>query len=129
MATRKKGGKPDVASSGDARHDPFAALRGIAFPSDPKPVDPEPPEPEAKSVKARITVRRERAGHGGKTVTILEGPGLAGRPLEVLAQDLKRALGTSARVEAASILVQGDQPDRVVAWLVGHGFVGAVRGN
>lgn len=128
MAARKQRNDPDVTESGSARHDPFAALRGLALPKGPE--EPPPPVPSAaKTVTARITVRRERAGHGGKTVTLLEGPGLAGRQLEPLVKELKRALGTSARVEGASIVVQGDQPDRVVTWLVEHGFVGAVRGN
>lgn len=126
MAAHKKPTEPEIVESGTARHDPFSALRGLALPKGPD--EPKGAE-EPKAVKARITVRRERAGRGGKTVTLLEGPGLTGRPLEPLVQDLKRALGTSARVEGASIVVQGDQPDRVVAWLVEHGFPGAARGN
>jgi translation initiation factor 1 (eIF-1/SUI1) len=87
--------------------------------------------PAARPVRAaeRVTVRRERSGRGGKTVTIAEGPGLAGRDLEALAREIARGLGAGARVEGGSIVVQGEQPDRLVAWLAAHGFASVDRGN
>jgi len=86
---------------------------------------------DAKSAPAplRITVRIERTGRGGKTVTIAEGPGLHGRKLEPLAKGIARGMGTGARVESSAIVVQGDQRERLVVWLAGHGFSGAVAGN
>jgi translation initiation factor 1 len=84
--------------------------------------------PTAK-VNGKCIVRRERSGRGGKAVTLVEGPALEGRDLEAMAQGLKRALGTGARVEASSVVVQGDQPDRIVDWLRKQGFTEIVRGN
>lgn len=86
-------------------------------------------KPATASARARITVRIERTGRGGKTVTIAEGPGLAGRKLEPLAREIARGMGTGARVESSAIVVQGDQRERLVPWLVAHGFAGAVAGN
>jgi len=77
----------------------------------------------------RVTVRRERSGRGGKTVMIAEGPGLAGRDLDALAREIARGLGTGARVEDGTIVVQGEQPDRLVSWLAAHGFAFVGRGN
>jgi translation initiation factor 1 len=114
-------------------HNPFAALKGKLgdLPPGPQPAPMSSEEgavPTAK-VNGKCIVRRERSGRGGKAVTLVEGPALEGRDLEAMAQGLKRALGTGARVEASSVVVQGDQPDRIVDWLRKQGFTEIVRGN
>ena len=117
------------------KNNPFAALRDKLGPLPPGPaVSPASARGSEKTTKekrysGRVTVRRERSGRGGKAVTLAEGPGLSGHPLEKLAKELARALGTGARVESNALVVQGDQPDRVVAWLSEHGFVDVQRGN
>ncbi len=83
----------------------------------------------SQSSHERVTVRQERAGRGGKTVTIADGPGLAGNDLDLLAREISRALGLGARVEEGMIVVQGDQRERLVEWLEGRGFRGVARGN
>jgi translation initiation factor 1 len=115
-------------------NNPFAALRDKLGPLPPGPAaapanarDAE--KPKEKRYSGRVTVRRERSGRGGKAVTLAEGPGLSGHPLEKLAKELARSLGTGARVENNALVVQGDQPDRVVAWLTEHGFAEVQRGN
>jgi len=113
---------------GGLKHNPFAALRGKVEAS---PAPTPPPKPAAAPAPApgRVSVRIERSGRGGKTVTIAEGPGLAGRPLEPFAREIARGMGTGARVEGATIVVQGDQRERLIVWLVERGFTGAVAGN
>ena len=113
---------------------PFAALRGkfgAGAPADsPRTPAVEREQPPAPSVaQERITVRRERKGRGGKTVTVAEGPGLAGQDLEQLARDTARALGSGARVEDGTVVVQGDQTERWIAWLTQRGLRGVARGN
>ena len=49
--------------------------------------------------------------------------------LEKLAKELAKALGTGARVEGTSIVVQGDQPDRLATALEERGFANVTRGN
>lgn len=140
------------------RHSPFAALRprvpaadpGVipvtdampappladAMPATPARRDP-PPAPAPRSVRAtpsmpaeaRIVVRRERKGHGGKSVTIAEGPGLVAHDLEALARAAARALGAGARVESGALVVQGEQTERLIAWLGARGIGSVVRGN
>jgi translation initiation factor 1 (eIF-1/SUI1) len=117
-------------------HNPFAALRGTV-PEAPKPSDapaerppaPAPLPPPRREVRARVTVRRERSGRGGKTVTLAEGPGLAGRDLASLAREAAGALGLGARVESGALVLQGDQRERLARWLAGLGFAQVVRGN
>jgi len=111
---------------------PFAALRDKLgpLPAGPQPAESAAqPTPTQKRYAGRVTVRRERAGRGGKAVTLAEGPGLSGHPLEKLAKELAKALGTGARVEGTSIVVQGDQPERLAAALEERGFANVTRGN
>lgn len=112
-------------------NNPFAALRDKLGALPPGPPRAAPTEPVAASKRyvGRVTVRRERSGRGGKAVTLAEGPGLSGHPLEKLAKELAKALGTGARVESNALVIQGDQPDRVVTWLESHGFANVARGN
>ncbi|MBK7644451.1 MAG: translation initiation factor [Planctomycetes bacterium] len=118
---------------GGLKHSPFAALRGkvegreLPSRAAAKPAAPSSAKPA--TAPGRITVRIERTGRGGKTVTIADGPGLHGPPLEPLAREIARGMGTGARVENSTIVVQGDQRERLVAWLGKHGFGGAVAGN
>ena len=83
------------------------------------------PRPEAKSLvkpaPARAVVRMERAGRGGKTVTVVEKLELRPVELEKWLGDLKRALGCGGVVEGAAIVLQGDTRERVGAWLEKRG--------
>ena len=83
----------------------------------------------ASNPRERVTVRIERTGRGGKTVTIAEGPAFAGLPLDALARDIARGMGTGAHAKSEAIIVQGDQRERLVTWLGDRGFPGAVTGN
>lgn len=131
------------------RHNPFAALRKEgATPSSSLENARELPVADAAPrggrdhgsrssgakqskpvVHAGIVVRREKKGRGGKAVTIVEGAGLAGSDLDELARELAKSLGAGARVEEGTIVVQGEQSERVVAALQKRGFGGIVRGN
>ena len=62
-------------------------------------------------------------------MTIAEGSGLAGQDVSALAREAAKALGTGARVEEGALVVQGEQTDRLVAWLEARGFASVVRGN
>lgn len=128
------GKEPDPAQHG-LKHNPFASLRaraeaaGIALPEARAAEPPSVAQPAPAPVRERVTVRLERSGRGGKTVTLAEGPGLAGRPLEELARALARALGTGARVEEGALVVQGDQRERLAEWLLRNGFDSVARAN
>lgn len=126
------GARSEGAGSNAARPtgNPFAALKDKlgALPQGPAPAA-TPSEAPTRVYAGRVSVRRERAGRGGKAVTVAEGPGLSGQPLEKLAKELAKALGTGARVESTTLVVQGDQPERVVAWLRDRGFAQVARGN
>lgn len=112
------------------RKNPFAALRERLGDSLPRGLQPAPRvAPPARLSYERVTVRRERSGRGGKTVTLAEGPGLAGHDLAALARNAAKALGLGARVEGGALVLQGDQVERLAEWLAARGFGRVERGN
>lgn len=78
---------------------------------------------------AKLVLRRERKGHGGKTATRIEG--LAGSDIEMdtVLREVKRALGCGATIEGSDILVQGNQIDRLTAHLESRGAKKIIVGN
>lgn len=129
---------PDSEPAGPRReglhYNPFAALRGDGKSVPPSVVQPAPidagnREAPAGSARDRIVVRREKKGRGGKAVTIAEGVGLVSTDLEALAREAAKALGAGTRVEAGALVVQGEQTERLIAWLSARGFASVTRGN
>jgi len=89
------------------------------------------PEAECRCSKAaeeavpdRIVakLRIERAGRGGKTVTVIYDLPRNDAFLKDLAQDLKRACGTGGTATDDGVELQGDIRDRVRELLVKKGF-------
>jgi translation initiation factor 1 len=80
---------------------------------------------EARAVRglrdAMVRVSREKAGRGGKTVTVVRGLALDEVALAALSKQLKTACGSGGTVRDGVIEVQGDHADRVLALLVQTG--------
>lgn len=96
--------------------------RGL-FPTAEAPPPPEETVPREEPVSRldfskvdRIVLRYERKGHGGKSVTRVEGLPFSGDALENLARELKKGMGCGAWVEGNEILLQGNLTERVQAW-------------
>jgi translation initiation factor 1 len=77
---------------------------------------PEPAAPDAPRFAPKVVLRRTRKGRGGRTVTLIQGIE-AGH--DVLLGRVKKHLGVGARREEDELVVQGDQVDRLAAWLEG----------
>jgi translation initiation factor 1 len=77
---------------------------------------PVPGRPVAK-------LRLEKAGRGGKTVTVVFGLPNNAAFLKDLAQDLKRACGTGGAVREDGVELQGDLRDRVRELLTARNFL------
>ena len=107
--------------------------QGVAAPVErPAPTAPaRTPDPDVPDLAGcgKITLRRERKGHGGKTVTVVAGLRLDARRLERIARALRRALGAGATVDGDLVVVQGDLMARVQPWLTAHGARRIVAGN
>lgn len=113
----------------------LAALRNDLPPGDARPpagpASPAVPvDPVVALIARRVVVRHERKGRGGKTVTVLQFPDGGGdeATVDALARELRKALGTAAQREDATVVVQGDIVDRVVDWLGKRGATRIVRG-
>jgi len=80
----------------------------------------------AKSGK--IVVRRERKGHGGKTVTLVQWMEHPPANLAPIAQAMRKALGCGSTVEDNTVILQGDIAPRAQSWLQAHGATRIVLG-
>lgn len=77
---------------------------------------------EAVPVRPVAKLRMEKAGRGGKIVTVVFGLPNNAAFLKDLAKDLKKACGTGGTVTDDGVELQGDLRDRVREFLVAKGF-------
>ena len=70
----------------------------------------------------RVAVRREKQGRAGKTVTAIYDLQASDRQLEELAKALKKHFGTGGSAKAGAVEIQGDQVEKVLAWLTAKGY-------
>jgi len=87
----------------------------------PPPSEATPPAKPPARPPVRAVVRMERAGRGGRTVTVVEKLDLRPSDLEAWLGDMKRALGCGGVVEGAALVLQGDTRERAGAWLERRG--------
>ena len=106
--------------------DKLAALRDALPPGDAPAPTPQPAKARKRFLE-KVVVRKERKGHGGKTVTVIAG--IAPGALDELCGELKRALGCGARVEDGAVVLQGELVERAVAFLEGKGAARVIRGG
>ena len=107
----------------ELRTNPFASLD--LGPLSEAPDTPTPTRSAPKKDPAeRLLLRRSTAHRGGKTVLVLEGfsPAWNAAKLENLLRELKATLGCGGKVEARTLEIQGDQPDRLQPLLESRGF-------
>lgn len=70
-----------------------------------------------------LRISHEKAGRGGKTVTVVRGAALDAAALAGLAKRLKAVCGSGGTAKGGVIEIQGEHADRLQAWLKQHGFV------
>jgi translation initiation factor 1 len=108
-------------------HNPFAALSTAGLPAAPdRPPADSAPAPAAKPAqknRGRVDILREKAGRGGKTVTVVRGFVGIGLPeKEQLAKAMQKACGTGGTVKDGQIEIQGDQRAEVARILTEANF-------
>ncbi|HOO62973.1 MAG TPA: translation initiation factor [Synergistaceae bacterium] len=79
-------------------------------------------------LKGVFSLRKEKRGRGGKTVTFLSGTYLVPEEAEKLAKLMRKALGCGSRSEEGMVVLQGDLRDRAKSWLLDHGAKKVVVG-
>jgi len=117
-----------VADEPKPFHNPFAALaplRGPEKPAAPPAAVPALPVAKRAAVAGksypRAVVRMERAGRGGKEVTVVEQLPLTPAEREQWVKALKAGLGCGGTVEGDTLVLQGDQRKRLPALLTARG--------
>src|SRR5450759_574143 len=95
-------------------HNPFGALSSEGLPPAP---EASPAESQARTQakparknRGRVDIIRQKAGRGGKTVTVVKGFVGIGLPeKEQLAKAMQKACGTGGTVKNGQIEIQGDK--------------------
>ncbi len=70
----------------------------------------------------KLTVRKEKKGRGGKTVTVVEGYQGNPQTLELLCKKVKQQCGVGGAVDKKTFIIQGDKADLVVSILIKEGY-------
>ena len=70
----------------------------------------------------KLTVRKEKKGRGGKTVTVVEGYKGNPQTLETLCKKVKQQCGVVGSVDRKTFIIQGDKADQVVKILIKEGY-------
>ncbi len=95
---------------------------------EPRPKPPtQPPANPAAAVPSRqnnvpVRVWLEKAGRGGKTVSVIKGVMSAPAGKEALVKLLKTRLGTGGAVKGDDVEIQGDHREKIVAILNELGY-------
>jgi translation initiation factor 1 len=103
---------------------PFEALSSDGLPAGPADAAVAPATQPAKSKnRGRVDIIRQKAGRGGKTVTVVTnfvGIGLPEK--EQLARQMQKTCGTGGTVKEGRIEIQGDQREKIAQILKEAGF-------
>jgi len=100
-------------------HNPFAGLSSEHLPPGPAST----PEPPPRKSRGRVDIIRQKAGRGGKTVTVVKGFVGIGLPeKERLARAMQKACGVGGTVKDGQIEIQGDKRQEVARILAEANF-------
>ena len=76
-----------------------------------------------------VRVARETKGRAGKGVTLIKGLPQSELELKATASTMKQLCGTGGTVKDGVIEIQGDQRDKLLAWLLAKGFKAKLAGG
>lgn len=99
--------------------------QGLVYSTNPNFSLPKNEEPEIETLppaKQMLKVFRDKKQRGGKEVTLIDGFVGNDTDIEKLGKELKAHCGTGGSVKDGQILVQGDQRQKVCAFLEKKGY-------
>lgn len=101
------------------------SLSGLVYSTDPNFKIEEDDNMEEQTVlpaEQKIKIRLDKKHRGGKVVTLIENFIGTNADKEDIGKKLKTVCGTGGSVKDGEILVQGDNRDKVLQWLLKNGF-------
>ena len=75
----------------------------------------------------KLKIKLETKHRGGKAVTLVHGFVGTEDDLETLGKNLKNFCGTGGSVKDSEIIIQGDQRDKVLQWLLKNNYKNAKK--
>jgi translation initiation factor 1 (eIF-1/SUI1) len=78
---------------------------------------------------AKLIVRCERKGHGGKTVTVIDGLNLSPAQLDAVARRMRKGFGCGSWVAGGCVVLQGDFGPAAAVWLRRQGAARVAQAN
>jgi len=107
-------------------NNPFAGLNSAGLP----PGESTEAKPTEHKSRGHVDILRQKAGRGGKTVTVAKnfvGIGLPEK--EKLAKQIQKACGVGGTVKDGQIEIQGDKREEVARILTKAGFTPVFAGG
>ena len=100
------------------------SLSGLVYSTDPnfKIEDITEEEQTLFPAEQKIKIRLDKKHRGGKIVTLIENFVGANADKEDIGKKLKTVCGTGGSVKDGEILVQGDNREKVLQWLLKSGY-------
>ena len=101
------------------------SLSGLVYSTDPNFKIEEDENLEEQTIlpaEQKIKIRLDKKHRGGKMVTLIENFTGKNADKEELGKKLKTVCGTGGSVKDGEILVQGDNRDKVLQWLLKNGY-------
>lgn len=99
--------------------------RGFVYSTDPgfsfQPEETFAPE-TLPPAQQKLRVQLETKHRGGKTVSLVTGFTGTAEDLEQLGKQLKNFCGTGGSAKDAAIIIQGDQREKILQWLLKNGY-------
>lgn len=104
---------------------------GFVYSTDPnfkfEAEDSGAPAQTAAPAQQKLRVWLETKQRGGKPATVITGFSGLDADLEDLGKKLKTHCGTGGSVKDGEVIIQGDQRDKVLAWLLKQGYTGTKK--
>lgn len=105
-------------------------VRGFVFSTDPSFRFEEENDAAIETLPAnqqKLRIRLDTKQRAGKAVTLVTGFIGKEDDLEILGKQLKNFCGTGGSVKDGEAIVQGDQRDKVLQWLLKNGYSGTKK--
>ena len=99
--------------------------RGFVFSTDPSfrfEEEEQAPAETLSPAQQKLRIRLDTKQRAGKAVTLITGFIGKDEDLEILGKQLKNFCGTGGSVKDGEAIIQGDQRDKVLQWLLKNGY-------